>query len=721
MRLRAFRGPLSVGLLGALAGCGGGGTGPSEPTSLEIVQGRNQTAAAGSSLPVRIVIKASNSRGPLAAITVTLTTESDGGGSTSPRSRATGEEGTAEFTWTLGPRLGIQVLTATTTGSSPLTASTLATATVGPPASVLANTETFQFVVVARPVPILPVVTVTDGFGNPVPGVPVTFEASQGTSILTGTSPITDQQGVAGLGSWAIGASAGSYRVRASIPGGASTSFEARGIPAALTLADGAGQSANAGTAVPVPPAVRTTRDDGTPLPGVEVAFAVVSGGGTVVGGSTTTGFDGVARPTHWILGTTPGVNRLEAVTSGRPAVVFEATAVPAVPTQLTITGGTALSGFFGNYLIENPEVTVTDAGGSPVAGVPVTFQVSQGGGQITGPVGPTDFLGRASITSWRLGAEGSQAVSASAPSLPPVEFGAQAAAPPATTFRLEVRYATGTTPTESQRAVFDAAAERWTRLIVGGAPPYRVVPTDIDPSGSCPSMLDEVVDGMVLHVRIQNIQNNPNILGATGLCVIRDEGFLTVQALMFLNSLALANLETSGQLLPVILHELAHAIGFGTLWDIEVAGLGSIHLIAGGGNCSSPAPNPTFSGAAARAAFYGSVAAGSSFSGLPVPIENSFGCGTAYSHWRKSTFGSELLTGILGSGPTQLSAITVQSFRDLGYVVNDALADLYAFQAFVQSAGAPVPQLTEIPLPGDIRVIDRRGRTVARIPRSLK
>jgi hypothetical protein len=387
------------------------------------------------------------------------------------------------------------------------------------------------------------------------------------------------------------------------------------------------------------------------------------------------------------------------------------------------VAGTATLSGFFGNYLSANPEVLVLDASGNPVAGASVTFQVISGGGSTTQPAGTTDFQGRAAVSSWRLGAAGTQTVSATVGSLPPVSFTAQGTTPPASTFKLEVRYASGTTPTPVQQAAFDAAAARWKDLVIEGAPPYRVVPTDLDPSGDCPSMLDELVDGVVIHVRIQNL-GNPNILGATGLCVIRDEGFLPVQAIMFLNTTALASLETNGLLGPVILHEMAHALGFGTLWSISIPGLGSIQLIEGGGSCSSPAANPTFSGPAARAAFFGAVASGSTFSSTPVPIENTSGCGTAYSHWRKSTFGPELLTGFLSPGQaTPLSAMTVQSLRDLGYVVNDAPTDNYSFQALIQGFGLAGMKLVEDAtlLRSPITVINRSGRTVASIPRPLK
>lgn len=717
----------SLGVIGIviITACGGGGpAAPTEPTTLEITAGQGQQGQVGNPLAAKIVVKASNNKGPVTGVTVSVTTESQGGGSVSPHSTATGQDGTAQFTWTLGPKLGTQTLTATFTGTgtSTLTTSVTAIAAAGPASSVLAVSDAFQAVIVGRAVTSLPSVQVTDAFGNPIAGIPVTFEPIAIGSILTGTSQTTNAQGTATLGGWTIGAAAQSYTIRAVIPGGAAAQFEVRGIPAALVAIEGTNQSANAGTAVLVSPAVKATRDDGSALANVPVDFTVQSGGGTVTGGSVTTGVDGVARVTRWVLGVNPGPNRVQAATTGRAPVAFDATGVLATPAQV-IAGTATLSGFFGNYLVANPEVTVLDAQGNPVAGATVTFQVTAGGGIVTQPAGTTDFLGKASTTSWRLGPSGAQTVTATVGSLPPVNFTAQGSDPPASTFKFEVRYPTGTTPTAAQQSAFDAAAQRWKSLVLSGAPPYQVVATDIDPTGTCPSMLGEVVDGTVLYVKIQNL-NNPNILGSTGLCVIRDAGFLPVQALMILNSTAVATLETNNLLAPVILHEMGHALGFGTLWSITIPGLGSIELIQGGGSCSAPVANPTFSGAAARAAFYGAVATGTTFTSIPVPIENTSGCGTAYSHWRKSTFGPELLTGFLSAGQaTPLSAMSVQSLRDIGYVVNDTGADTYTFQAFLQGLALSRMQLVEDPslIQGPITVINRSGRTVARIPRPLK
>ena len=182
----------------------------------------------------------------------------------------------------------------------------------------------------------------------------------------------------------------------------------------------------------------------------------------------------------------------------------------------------------------------------------------------------------------------------------------------------------------------------------------------------------------------------------------------------MEFNTTFLGQLEQSGQLNSVVLHEMAHVLGFGTTWNYDGFHGNSNHLLDG-----SPGSDPTFNGSAARAAFFGSMSVGFNFSGTPVPVEGlPYGPGTAYSHWRKATFANELMTGILGLPPNPLSAVSVASLRDLGYQVNDAIADSFSFMAALQGYGQAGLQITEGRLPGDTLVINRQGRRVGSIPR---
>jgi hypothetical protein len=698
---------LSGSLLVFASGCGSGVITPSEPTVLEVVAGNHQTAEVGAALPVTVVLKASNARGPMANITITVTPGS-GSGSISPSSLTTGTDGTAQFSWTLGTRAGTQSLSAKAGATRPVTANLTATANPGPVDQIAAASEAVQPVVVGHAVPVRPVVRVTDRYQNPISGVAINFQPDLGASVLTGTSQLTDAEGKATLGSWTIGTDAGSYTVRGYLLNGNSAVFEARGIPATLLLLEGNGQSANAGTAVPLAPAVRAARDDGSPLPNVSVDFIATGGGGQVQGAPAITGADGIARPIRWILGPSAGNNRLQATTLGRPPVVFDATGLAGIATSFVMSSGNGLAGYFGNFLPGVPEVSATDASGNPVANIPVAFQAASGSGAITGAVTQTDYLGRARPTSWRLGASGTQTVTATSAGFAPVSFTAQASSAPPSTFRIEVRYADGTNPTPTQRAAFDAAIARWTTLVVAGGPPYL-----INENAGCGNMVGQTIDGVVITVVLRQLSGN--ILGSSGPCILRDQGYLPVQGYMEFNTNFLGQLEQNGQLGSVVLHEMAHALGFGTIWNYNgLPGNSSNHLLDG-----SPGSDPTFNGSAARVAFFGSMSLGFSFPGTPVPVEGlPAGPGTAYSHWRKTTFTNELMTGFLGAPPNPLSAISVASLRDLGYQVNDAIADPFSFMAQLQGYGPPALRIVEGRLPGDILVINRQGRRVRSIPR---
>ncbi len=98
-----------------------------------------------------------------------------------------------------------------------------------------------------------------------------------------------------------------------------------------VSASQGDGQSAPAGTAVPVAPAVQVLDAAGHPVVGASVTFAVTSGGGTLTDPTTvSTNASGIAQVGGWTLGATPGANSLSATValpnlSGNP-VTFTAT-----------------------------------------------------------------------------------------------------------------------------------------------------------------------------------------------------------------------------------------------------------------------------------------------------------------------------------------------------------------------------------------------------------
>jgi hypothetical protein len=144
-----------------------------------------------------------------------------------------------------------------------------------------------------------------------------------------------------------------------------STSPPPSGTPVAttITIASGDNQSATASTTVANRPAVMVRDQNGLPMAGVSVTFAVDSGGGTVSGSPALTGSDGVAAAGSWTLGAAPGRNRLRASTGSLTPVVFTATAI--------VTGGAPLAD--ATIPVAGGSVTVSKAG-DPLNGTRLTL-----------------------------------------------------------------------------------------------------------------------------------------------------------------------------------------------------------------------------------------------------------------------------------------------------------------------------------------------------------
>ena len=100
-------------LLAALAGCGGSGgpTGPgSQPAGMELLSGAGQRAVPGFPLVRPIVVGVVDGQGrPVSGVRVAFAPGA-GHGRADPASAATGADGRAATTWTLGPGIGPQSL-----------------------------------------------------------------------------------------------------------------------------------------------------------------------------------------------------------------------------------------------------------------------------------------------------------------------------------------------------------------------------------------------------------------------------------------------------------------------------------------------------------------------------------------------------------------------------------------------------------------------------------
>ena len=99
--------------------------------------------------------------------------------------------------------------------------------------------------------------------------------------------------------------------------------------------------------------------------------------------------------------------------TSLGPRAAPAVTTVPGPPARVELTAGADQSAPAGRKVRVRPSVRVLDARGNPVAGVPVRFEVAEGGGQVADGVTVTDAQGQAMSGPWTLGAQGRNALRA--------------------------------------------------------------------------------------------------------------------------------------------------------------------------------------------------------------------------------------------------------------------------------------------------------------------
>lgn len=206
---------------------------------------------------------------------------------------------------------------------------------------------------------------------------------------------------------------------------------------------------------------------------------------------------------------------------------------------------------------------------------------------------------------------------------------------------------------TASQQAIFVTAEQTWESLI----PNYAASVT--------------YLGGLTINASGIAIDGSGGILGSAGPTGITNNGgfVLATTGVMQFDSADLADMELDGTLLSVILHEMAHVMGFGTLWTnngVYADGTGQ------------------YTGALALSTYRNEF---NQPSAANVPVELGGGGGTANGHWDEVNGGGantgrvsiyngldmryELMTGWLNPG-SFISRTTLASFEDIGYDAAD-------------------------------------------------
>jgi adhesin/invasin len=366
---------------------------------LIIVSGNGQSAPAGSTLPAPLVVRLLDGGGnPIAGGAVSWVL-GQGGGGVEPVASTTASDGTASASWTLGPGLGTNTLSAVVSGVG--TVQFTATATAAPATRLILNGGNGQTALPQTQLPAPISVKAVDQNGNGVGGVVVTWAVTAGGGSLSAPSTVTRADGTTDV-TWVLGAATGDQTATATSAGleGSPVTFTATatlGPASRLAIVTQPSATATSGVPFPQQPVIELRDAAGNPVPqaNVQVTAAIASGGGTLNGTTNaTTTSSGRAAFTNLSITGSPGPRTIIFAANGFASVTSSAIQVnPAGPSATesgVVADPTSFEAGTGSSTVT---VTVRDAQGTPLANVPVAIAVSGSGNSITQP-GSTNASG---------------------------------------------------------------------------------------------------------------------------------------------------------------------------------------------------------------------------------------------------------------------------------------------------------------------------------------
>lgn len=240
--------------------------------------------------------------------------------------------------------------------------------------------------------------------------------------------------------------------------------------------------------------------------------------------------------------------------------------------------------------------------------------------------------------------------------------------------FGIEVRSATAAALPPALASALTDAARLWERAILGDLPDVRFTL----PTAACsltPPPTDELsIDDVLVFASADSIDGPGGILAQAGPCVYRSDGTAVVGR-MQVDSADVALLVARGRLVSVLQHEFGHVLGIGTLWGLPALG----YVTRSGFEWRYQGPRGRRVGD-----WWGRTVTIDAAGGVPLGEAGGPGSG----HWSEAAFGNELMTPVIGTGPTPLSLITLEALADLGYQTSPAAAEAYALYAGVPAAG---------------------------------
>ena len=177
---------------------------PPSPGSLVLVQGNNQQVQGGSELPNPIIIRVLGTDGsPLAKIPIGFSVV-QGGGSVSPGSAPSDENGEVKVKWTVGPNEVAQMLRASVPGVEAVSVTAISLL----PSDIIIAQGNNQIAKAGAGLPN-PIVIRIVGPGNvPMKNIAVAFQVISGGGLISPQSGLTNALGEV-TARWTLGGTAG--------------------------------------------------------------------------------------------------------------------------------------------------------------------------------------------------------------------------------------------------------------------------------------------------------------------------------------------------------------------------------------------------------------------------------------------------------------------------------------------------------------------------------
>jgi len=393
--------------------------------------------------------------------------------------------------------------------------------------------------------------------------------------------------------------------------------------------------------------------------------------------------------------------------------------AKPGPPARMELTSGDGLSALAGTAVGTPLSVTVRDAKGMLVPNATVTFAVTAGGGSVNPASAVTNSSGVAGGVTWTIGKlGGTQTVTASVDTVIKT-FSASTQS----LFSVVVRFFGPTMPAAAQ-AAFTNAANRIRAALVGQLSPVPFQNEKLYQSCAVDGLqnvtLNETITGVVIYAAFAPIDGAGKVLAQSGPCLIRGTTIFPVIGIMKFDEADWTGSLTTGRFESVVLHEMNHVVGFGTIWEDKnllktptyltptYIGADTIPTLTG-------SVDPRFIGTAAMAqcTTLGGTATHCTANG-GVAVETCGDWGTADGHWREMfttnctggtartpvggtvAFDAELMTGYAeASASMPWSTMTIASFQDLGYTVNLLAADAFTVPSLMSYAAMRAQEAT--------------------------